>query len=87
MAKNHVHNALRYKEPRFDIINSQESCFYKKIYNLQTSSIWEFTMILLSFLHMYIIVFENTSRDSLYRVLSPTIYCIYLLDFFMQTYH
>lgn len=44
-------------------------------------------MILLSFLHMYIIVFENTSLDSLYHSLSPAIYCIYLLDFFMQTYH
>lgn len=87
MAKTHVHNALRYKEPRFDIINSLESRFYKQIYFIQTSSFWEFTMIMLSFLHMYIIVLEDTSLDSLYHVLSPVIYCIYLLDFTMQTYH
>ena len=44
-------------------------------------------MSLLSFLHMYLIVFENTSTNLLYRVGSPIIYCIFLLDFVMQVYH
>lgn len=44
-------------------------------------------MLFLSLMHMYLIIFENTSVNSLYRVVSPLIYLTYLLDFAMQTYH
>ena len=61
--------------------------FYKKVYFVQTSQPWEFAMTFLSIMHMYIIIFENTTLDTFYHVASPIIYFFYLLDFFMQTYH
>jgi hypothetical protein len=57
VASYHVDNALQYKEPRFDIINSNEPRFYKQVYRLQTSRLWEALLSGLSFLHMYLIVF------------------------------
>lgn len=87
MATEHVKNGLRYKEPRFDIINSEEPRFYKNVYKVQTSTAWELMMSILSFLHMYLIVFENTGTEGLYRIGSPFIYFCFILDFVMQTYH
>ena len=58
IAKWHVHDALRYKGPRFDILNSSEPKFYKTVYQVQTSTLWEFIMGIFSFAYMYMIVFE-----------------------------
>lgn len=86
-AKQHVHDALRYKGPRFDILNSNEPKFYKTVYQVQTSTLWELIMGIFSFAYMYMIVFESTEFNSFYHVGSPVIYCIFILDFIMQTYH
>lgn len=87
MAREHVHNALRYKQPRFDILNSDEGHCYKMVYALQTSQLWEAVMSFLSFFYMYLIVFEDSDSAFLYRLASPALYGVFLLDFAMQAYH
>lgn len=87
MAKVHVNNALRYKEPRFDIINNADEHIFKNIYYFQTSAVWEMVMKILSFVHMYLIIFESSYDVRLYHLGSPIIYSIFILDFLMQTFH
>lgn len=87
MTKVHVNNALRYKEPRFDIINNSEKNFYKQVYYFQTSALWEMVMKILSFMHMYLIIFEEEWDNKIYFLGSPIIYSIFIIDFLMQSFH
>lgn len=87
MTKVHVKNALRYKEPRFDIINNSEKNFYKQVYYFQTSALWEMVLKILSFMHMYLIIFEEEWDNKIYFLGSPIIYSIFIIDFLMQSFH
>ena len=58
-----------------------------RVYQWQTSKIWESLMGLLSFIYMYLIIFEKGEYRAVFRVMSPVLYCIFLVDFVMQTYH
>ena len=60
IAKKHLDDALQFKTPRLDTYSTNLSKKFKVCYNIQTSTLWSYFLILLSYLYMYVIaVIEN----------------------------
>lgn len=36
---------------------------------------------------MYLIVLEHEPHEHIFHIVSPAVYCIFVIDFIMQTYH
>ena len=86
-AKIHLEDGLKYKNPRIDRFDPQQHCVYTFAYVLQTHLVWETLVQGMSFLYMYLFLFENGSADWIYHTGSCFGIGLFWTDLFLELLH
>jgi hypothetical protein len=59
IAKAHLMNALNYKAPRIDTYSESMSKIFKVCYHLQTSNLWQFFLLIMAYIFMYLVIWTH----------------------------
>lgn len=86
-AKIHLEDALKYRHPRIDRFDAEQHFIYRYSYHIQTNSLWETLVQALSFVYMYLLLFDGSNEDWLYHYGSIVGLAVFWLDLLMELLH
>lgn len=86
-AKMHLEDALKYRQPRIDRFDEEQHCLYRSAYSVQTNGLWTALVQIMSFVYMYLLLFEGGDEDWLYRYGSIVGLVVFWLDLLLELLH
>ena len=74
---------MEYKNPRIDMFNKDTGTAYQLSYRIQTSFFWGLTIKVLSFIYMYLIMFDDSSWETASEILATGALSLFWIDLIM----
>jgi hypothetical protein len=86
-AKSHLEDALKYRQPRIDQFDPSQHWVFRTAYAVQTNALWETVVQTLSFVYMYLLVFENGNTNWVYHYGSIVSLVVFWADLLLELLH